>query len=146
MLVLRFVSFGRYRVTVGDMGISNGGKYSINELMGSSVETAVFVILILVSIFLCILPIIKHSFNKRYRMILSKMIAFWNCLTIAMSVWALADCVESNRQSVIYNFGEEHFTGSWGLTPGGWLNIIVTTATVILLFMISKRTKVYSNK
>lgn len=146
MLVLRFVSFGKYRVAVEDLGISDGGTYSINELMGSSGETAIFVILILISIALCILPIIKNSLGKRRRMILSKIAVFWNAFTVGMGVWALADCVASNKESIAYNYGEGFFTGSWSLTFGGWLNVIVTLVTIVLLFVISKKTKKYSNK
>ncbi len=146
MLVLRFVSFGKYHVAVADLGISDGGRYSINELMGSSVETALFVILITISIALCILPLIKNSPKKRQRMVLSKIVVIWNCFTVGMSIWALADCVTSNKNSIVYNFGEQYFTGSWSLTLGGWLNVIITAATVILLFKISNKTKNYSNK
>lgn len=146
MLIVRFVSFGKYHVDVKDLGIGDGGTYSINELMGSSGETAIFVILLILSIVLCILPIIKNSLNKRRRMILSKIVAFWNTFTVGMGIWALADVVASNKESIAHNFGEEHFTGSWSLTFGGWLNIIVTLATIVLLFVISKKTKQYTKK
>ncbi len=146
MLILRFVSFGKYRVAVEDLGISDGGTYSLNELMGSSGETAIFVILILISIVLCILPIIKCSLGKRRRMILSKIATFWNAFTVVMGIWALADCVTSNKDSIANNFGEGFFTGSWNLTFGGWLNVIITLVTIVLLFVISRKTKKYRNK
>lgn len=144
MLILRFVSFGKYRVAVEDLGISDGGTYSLNELMSSSGETTIFVILILASIILCILPIIKNTLGKRRRMILSKIVAFWNAFTVGMGIWAIADCVASNKESIAYNYGEEFFSGSWSLTFGGWLNVIITVAIIIVLFVISKKTKKYS--
>ena len=145
MLILRFVSFGKYRVAVEDLGISDGGTYSINELMGSSGETAIFVILILISIVLCILPIVKNSLGKRRRMVLSKITVFWNAFTLGMGIWALADVVARNKESIAHNYGEEFFTGSWSLTFGGWLDVIITLVTIVLLFVISKKTKKYRN-
>lgn len=65
LLISRFVSFGKYSVAVKELGISDGGSYSINKLMGSSVGTAIFVILMLASIVLCILPIIKNNLQKK---------------------------------------------------------------------------------
>lgn len=143
MLILRFVDFGKYHVSIKDL-TSDGGTYSLNKIMGSSAETAIFVILLLISVAFCALPILKNTLNKRRRMVLSKIVSFWNVLIIILGISALADCVSSNKESITENYGAEFFSGSWNLTFGGWLNVIITIATIVLLFMISISTKKYS--
>lgn len=144
MLVLRFVSFGKYRLAVEGSGMRHSGTCSLNELLGSTGETTIFIILVLISMALCILPIIKNSLGKRQRMILPKIAAFWNAFMVGMGIWGLADYVARNKENIAYNFREEYFSGSWSLTFGGWINIIITLVTIVLLFIISKKTKNYN--
>lgn len=141
LLILRFVSFGKYYVSVKDFGISDGGTYSVNKLMGSGIETTIFVILILASIAICVFPVIKNNLSVRRRMILPKIASFWNALTIGLSIYSLDDVVTRNKESISYNYGENFFSGSWSLTFGGWLNIILTFSVIVLLFVISQKTK-----
>ena len=145
MLILRYVPFGKYHVEVKELRVGNDFTFSIAWTMGS-IETAIFVTLIIISTVLCILPIIKKSLEIRRRMIFSKIVVFWNALTIGLTILVILNNLESAEKSIAYNYGEEVISSFWNLTFGGWLNIIITLATIVLLFVISRKTKKYRNK
>lgn len=144
MLILRFVSFGKYHVGVVGYSIGSGDAYSLNEFMGSGgIGAAIYVIIVLASIAMCLLPFFKNDFLRRRRMIIPKIITIWNGFTMGLAVQSLAECVESNKQSVENSFGSGYFEGSWEILFGGWLNIAVTIAVIVMLFVISRKTKKY---
>lgn len=147
MLILRFIPFGSYYVEAEFAGISreDGGTYSINEIFGKLGEPVVFIILLIASIAFCILPIVKNTLNNQNKMILPKIAAFWNAFMLCLGIIILGDAVSTAKEHYSYYIDEDIITASWNLTFGGWLNIIVTIAALVLFFVISKKTKMSAN-
>lgn len=140
-IILWFVDFGKYSMTVDDLGIERSGAYSIHYLMGSTAFSVIMVIIMIVCIGLCLLPIIKNTLGQRRRMIFQKIVVFVNAFWFVMSIFSLSDYISSNEANFESQLGSGYFSGSWGLTFGGWLNVIVLVGTLILLFKISSKTK-----
>lgn len=136
MLILRFVPFGNYDVSIEGFGVSDRATYSVNEFMEVLGGTFVFVILMVVSILVCALPLIQNMLARRRRMILPIIATVWNGITVGLGIWSLADTVAINTERASYYGMEEAF--SWSLTLGGWLNVIVTLASVVVLILIEK--------
>lgn len=146
-LILRFVPFAEWSLVIGAIDKRYGESMSINSVMGVLGEPVLYTILLLVSMALCVFPVVKNAPVKRRRMILGKVLAFWNLLIGAFVVAMGADTVKYNTKRFVYELGEEAVTSSsCGLTLGGWLSVIVTLATIVALFIISNKTKLFDKK
>lgn len=140
-IILWFVNFGKYSMSVEQISQSRSGAYSLNNFMEGTPLTSIVIIMMIIAIGMCILPIIKNNLNKRRRMIFTKIVAIVNSLGILFGINCLSDNIERNKNSFDSQLGEGFFEGSWSLTFGGILNIIVTVALIVLLFVISSKTK-----
>ena len=137
LLIFRFVSFISYSIEIEELSIGKYGSFSINELMGSSLETVIFILAMLSSIALCVLPILKKDLDKHRKMIFSWIAVCWNAITAVLSIISISDYVARSQRGVSQSFT----SASWSLSFGGWLNILFTIATLVVLFLISKKTK-----
>ncbi len=140
-IILWFVNFGKYSMNVEQISQSRSGAYSLNDMMEGTPLSTIVVIMMIIAIGMCILPIIKNNLNKRRRMIFAKIVAILNSLGMIMCISSLSDYISRNKSSFDSQLGEGFFEGSWSLTFGGILNIIVTIALIVLLFVISSKTK-----
>lgn len=140
-MILRFIPFGEYDVSIPDLDLSGGEASSINTMMGYTNGMVFFIIFMLLSILLCFLPILKKNLVKRRRMIFSKIMAFWNVFTIYVGIESLSYAVSSVQTKVIDNYGDIEFIGSWKLFPSAYIHIVVTICNIVVLFMISRYTK-----
>ena len=146
-LILRFVPFAEWSLVIGNLNKSYGEVTSINTVMSKLGESVIYTILLLVSIAFCVLPVVKNAPVKRRKMILGKVLAFWNLAVGAFILLMAADTVKSNTERFVYQLGEAAVTSSSsGLTFGGWLSVLVTLATIVVLFVISNKTKLMDKK
>lgn len=104
---------------------------SMHSLFGDTVIFSVItVIFCLISAVLCILPVISNNTSNFNRLIFPKITTLW------VFAWFLIALI-----SALIDSNDSYGMVKISLTFGGWLLTIVSIASIVLLFMISSKTK-----
>lgn len=99
--------------------------------------TVAVVILSVISIAMCVLPLIKNNFEKRVFPIVIKIILVLSCVVFAIFYISLISAASSYDGIM-----ENH---KIGLTFWGYVQLISLIASVTIAFIISSKTKAISN-
>lgn len=146
MLILFFVPIGKYSISVERLFTSHEEAETLSLFTATfdGITWLFYIAPMLVSVVLCVLSIVKYKKNKIYRMIFSKIVTGVNAGSVCLTIITLGISVVAKKSAYIERYGEaieEYIECSWNITFGGWLNLIVTAASMFLLFMISRQTQ-----
>lgn len=101
--------------------------------------TVAVVILSVISIAMCVLPIIGNNFEKRVFPIVIKVILILSCVAFAIFYISLISAVSSHSSMM------SEANHKIGLTIWGYMQLISLIISVIIAFVISSKTKAISN-